>query len=547
MQKTEMLSQRTRKWLVAAFFVVLTAVGILTVPDYGVPTDEEREIITLQYHVREYARLFTGNPDAAKAYFEARGVTVPSLQDYMDHSYGSALLYPAAPLMLLDSASLYLRMFLWHSYLFLVFMLGCLALYGTVVTLFQSRVFGCIGVLLLYVSPLFFAEAHYNSKDTLMMAMTLIMLWQGVRLMQKFSLPRTLLFALAGAVATNQRVIGLALFGLIALFVLLSCLLRRKFPRRALVVAAVTMAAGLLGFYYILTPNAWGQPWMNFPDTISTFSRFGWDGNVLFQGTVYDLSVDQLPGEYILFLIGMTTPIPLLAAMALGQLGAVKDFIVKRREFVENGPLLAMLLCSLMWIFPLAYFAIARPPVYNGWRHYQFVYGPLVIMAVYGLHAVGTLLRPRWLNAVGLLAVAAYLTATAIGMVQNHPYQFAYYNELAKDAAETEEGDYWFMAVHGAVRTLLNDPDRNPDELLSAANFGPYRIAALTPEELSRVEWLPHSDWQKARYVLVGSRKWYAEEDANYFTYEELLGEFDEYMVVESYGNPVMYVYERVY
>ena len=547
MKKTEMLSQRAQKWLVAVFFVILTAIGFLTVPDYGVPTDEEREIITLQYHAREYARLFTGDRDAAKTYFDARGVTEPSLQDYVDHSYGSALLYPTAPLMLLDSISVYLRMFLWHSYLFLVFMLGCWALYGIVTMLFQSRILGCAGVLLLYLSPLFFAEAHYNSKDTPMMAMTLVMLWQGARLMHKPSLPRALWFALAGAVATNQRVIGLALFGLIALFVLLSHLLRRKYARQALLIAAGATVAGFLGFYYILTPNAWGQPWMNFPDAISTFSRFGWDGLVLFRGTVYMLPEDPLPGEYILFLIGMTTPVPLLVAMTLGQLGAVKDFFVKGRDPAGNGRMLAILLCSLMWILPLAYFAIARPPVYNGWRHYQFVYGLLIIMAVYGLHTVGRLLKPRWLKGAGLAAVAAYLVITAAGMAQNHPYQFAYYNELVNDAAETEEGDYWFMAVHGAVRALLHDPGVNPDEPLSVSNFGPYHISALMPEELSRVEWLPHSEWRKAKYVLVGSRKWYVEEDTNYFTYEGLLSEFDEYMVVESYGNPVMYIYERVY
>lgn len=544
MQAMISVPQRTRKWLVAVFFLILLAIGMATVPDYGVPSDEEAEIRTLRYNVREYIRLFVEDDAEFDEYFAAEGVNMPTLREYFDHSYGAALCYPAAPILLLDFMSPYIRILAWHAYFFLLFMLGCWALYCVVKSLFGNRLLACLGVLLLYLSPLFFAEAHYNSKDTMMMAMTLVLLWQGLRLMQKPSVPRALLFALAGAVATNQRVIGLFVFGLIALFVLIRYALQRKLTSKTWV-AAGTVLVSFFVFYYVLTPNAWGQPWMAFPETIATFSHFSWGGLVLFNGVTYQIGVDTLPRYYLIWQIIITTPIFLVLLMLAGQVLFLKDVWKKRKQLAGDDSMLMLLLCSVLWLLPVLYFTIATPPLYNGWRHYQFIYGPMIIMAVYGVVALRAMLKARWMQYAGAAVLAVYLVVTGVGMVQNHPYQFAYYNALAGDVESTQEGDYWFMAVHDTVRRLLLEEDHYDYGPVKASNFAIYRLANLPQTLLDELEWLPHGSWDDADYILMGARKEYASNNKVYFTMDELLEDYDEFFTVESYGNVIMRVYER--
>ena len=59
-----------------------------------------------------------------------------------------------------------------------------------------------------------------------------------------------------------------------------------------------------------------------------------------------------------------------------------------------------MLLCSLLWLLPLGAAVLAHATVYNGWRHFYFLYGPMLVLAAYGLHGLYRLMEGKTVVAI---------------------------------------------------------------------------------------------------------------------------------------------------
>lgn len=540
------------KAIVALFFAVLLVVGMAVLPDYGVPSDESTEMRTLRYNTREYLRLLVGYQEDIEDYYYEADVLQENFREYMDREYGMAVFYPVAPFLVLEQMSPRLCSLVWHVYIFLLYMLGCFALYSSIRLVFSSRGLGMLGVLLLYLSPRFFAEGHYNSKDTVMMVLTLLMLWQGIHLSRRATLPRALGFALLGALATNQRIIGLFLFGLMALYVLVRHLVHQTFTLRT-GLAALVVLVGFLGLYYVLTPNAWGQPWMGLPGVFTSFTDFSdpdrWNGFVFFEGTMYQTHETPLPGHYLLWFMTITTPLFIVALMLVGQVWAVVDGVRTRGKALRQDRLLLMLFCTVMWMAPIAYVAVAKTTVYNGWRHFQFIYAPLLLLAVYGVSAAFRGIRPRWGKALLAGGLTACLAVTGVGIAQNHPYQYAYFNPLAGDVENRYEADYWFLSVKDALEQLVHMEGLNPDLMMEVSGIVENRLPALSYEDREKFDLVTYGYWYLADYLIVNPGCRYMTNSAceNFFEYDYLYENYKEIITIKSYGHVIMRVYERTH
>lgn len=548
--KNIVIVEKYQKRLIACFFALLLLIGLATVPSYGVPSDEPREFQTLYLCQREYVRLLLGTDPEFERYFEKVGLLEPNFQNYGDRDYGMALFYPIAPFLLIGTISVQFQTLIWHAYIFLLFLLGCWALYSICLRLFHSRALACVGTLFLYLSPRIFAEGHYNSKDTMIMVLVFIMLWQCLRLMETATFPRGLLFALSGALAANQRVIGLFLFGLIALFVLIHHLIQKNLTLRT-ILTGVAVLVSFLGLYYILTPNAWGQPWMNLPATFATFSNFNrWNGVALFQGISYHPAVSPLPRYYLFVFMAITTPLFLLAFISVGQIFVVQAALASAKKRLDEPKpnLLFLLLCSLLWLVPMAYFFLRQPVVYDGWRHFEFVYAPLLILAVYGVYRLGRLLRQKWLKGLGILALCGCLLFTAVGMAQNHPFQYAYFNILAGDAEELYDSDYWFLSAYDALNTLLTSSSRNKALPLTVKGINGFRLNALAVSKRRAFTLIPEEDSETVpSYLLVNpSRERARRGQEGYADYvNSLTRDYHVLFDLKSYDHVIMVIWER--
>ena len=457
-----------RRW-VCLFFGLLLVIGFCTAPAYGLPWDEPEEQNILRMNLWEYCNLL-GLDDTVFEELAAKRRREPALDPYISQltpisqsphrDHGMAAYYPLAGAVMSRSITPGGLRLIWHLYTWLLFWLGSVALYQSCRHMGLSMPMACLGAAMLMLSPRFFAEGHYNNKDIVLMVFVLLMLWQALRLVKKPSFGTGALFALTGAVATGTKIAGVAIFFLCGIFVIASLLVKKQMNLRCLWIGTMTTGCFLL-FYALLTPSLWRDP-VGFVGYLvgNAVNYTIWQGFVLFRGTVFSTGISLLPFYYLPYMMLVTTPLWIIGLAGVGQLAALRVVLEKNSQ-----TRLAWLLLSLLWLVPLGFAVLTRTRVYNGWRHFYFLYGPILVLAAYGWSRLWERVKRRKglrRAAAGLLA--ACMGATGFSMVVNHPYQYVYYNPIPRMASKWNvnaylERDYWNVSVADALTQLAQRED----------------------------------------------------------------------------------------
>lgn len=535
------MKERFPRWGAGIFFLLVLLLGLVTAGDYGPTWDEQDEMDILRMNLWEYSRAL----GLDESVFEARASTEDRLtisaltpvSESVEQDHGAAAFYPLAGVVMSDSLTEGQRSVLWHMGCWAVFTLGAFALYAVCRELGLSRAWALLGPILLLLSPRFFAQGHFNNKDIALMALTLCALWQGLALMKRPTFPRGLAFAFFGALAANTKVAGLALWGLCALFVLIRQLTRRSMTGRVWAVAGVTLIS-FAGFYALLTPALWSDPAAFFSYLVRNAMDFQrWQNSVLFRGTVFDLTIQSLPWYYLPYMILATTPLWTLLLIGVGTAGAAVYAV--RRLNTDKG--LSLLLCVLLWLMPVAFAVLTRTSVYNGWRHFYFVYGPMLALAVWGLSRLRRLSRRRWERRAlaGLLALC--MLFSAVGIATQHPYQYAYYQPIVRlRGTDFNELDYWNISARDALCALA---EAEEGELCVApadlwAQDALKKALAVLPEALrARFNVYPPERADEARFVLV---------NPTYLNFSRAVTPPSRARVtISAYGQCIFYIYEN--
>ena len=533
--------KRENSWrqLAAAFFALFLALGLFTAGDYGPSWDETDEMDIVRMNLWEYARAL-GLDESA---FEARAAhkdpaalhQLTPISQSVEQDHGAAAFYPMGWVVMNEALSPAQRSRLWHMGCWALFTLGAFALYAACRELGLPRQAALLGPLFLLLSPRFFAQGHYNNKDIALMALALCALWQALALMRRPGFARGLCFAAFGALAANAKVAGAALWGLCALFVLMNLLARRRMSGRVWAVAGVTLAA-FLGFYALITPALWGDP--------GAFGRYllqnalafqRWQNSVLFRGTVFDLTRQSLPWYYLPYMVFATTPVWALFLIGLGTLGACAAAVKRLRARDADG--LKPLLLVLMWTLPLGFAVLTRTHVYNGWRHFYFLYGPMLALAAWGAYALWRrLARRRRAALAGILGLC--MAFSAVGLAAQHPYQYAYYQPLVRlRGADYNELDYWNLSVRDALVGLLEAEEGElsiaPADLWAEDGLA-KALEMLSGSQRARLRVCALED---ARFVLV---------NPTYLCFSQAVEPPERARVaLSSYGQCIMYIYEQ--
>jgi len=534
------------RWIAAVFFAAFLLLGLLTAGDYGTPWDEPDEMDILRMNLWEYTRAFGGDESA----FERRAqqfdpqVTINALtpiSESIEQDHGVCLFYPLAGVVMDETITESQRAEIWHMWCWVIFTLGAVALYCVLRQLGLEMGMALLGPLFLLLTPQFFAHGHFNNKDIALFTLALCVLWQAIRLMKKPAFSTGLLFAAFGALAANTKLAGLALWGMSAFFVLVYQIINRNMKPRVWAVAGVTVVS-FFGFYALITPALWADP-MAFVQygILNALAFQRWKNILLFRGTVFRLSSQPLPFYYLPYMILATTPIWLLAVIGLGSLWALWRVLrpLKGEKWTDTG--LPLLLTGLMWALPLGVAVVTRTNVYNGWRHFYFVYGPMLVLAVWGVDQLRRRLAKPLLRRIGAAVLAACMAVGAVGIVTEHPHQYAYYQPLVQmKGTNFNELDYWNLSVAEAMETLA----ANTEGVLTiepadrTVSYGLDKtLYAMKPELRARFH--RAAGEEEAQYVLMNPL--YA-----IFSEFEVTDDLREVVTITSYGQPIMRILERV-
>jgi len=184
---------------------------------------------------------------------------------------------------------------------------------------------------------------------------------------------------------------------------------------------------------------------------------------------------------------------------------------------------------ALMWALPLGFAVLTGTSVYNGWRHFYFVYGPMLVLGAWAVSRISG----KKIMVLGLCVCMAF---GAVELVVQHPYQQAYYQPLVRMRGEDyNELDYWNVSARDALVELAAQTEGEVTVWYADRwTWDALRKAViLLPEETAQRITLT-SD---AQYVLVNPTY------QNFSGYETT-GE--PVVDLKAYGQSIMQIYERI-
>ena len=414
-------------WAFLAVFILLITIGLSIYKDYGISSDEatQREIAwkSIDY-------VLNGNDE---------------LLSYTDRDYGVAFEAPLLALeIVLFELDAYHQIYPFrHLIIHLFFLLGVVFMYLTAHLLFKNKWLALASVLLFVLHPRIYAHSFFNSKDIPFMVMLIVTLYFSLKAINTKKTLWFVLFGVASGLLVNLRIIG-ALFPV--LLVVYYFIENRKKLKESRLHILISLVTGML-VLYASWPYLWGNPVGNFMATINNMSKFRWENDLnLFFGNF--LSAHDLPWHYLPSWIGITTPAFILALFAIGGVYSFK----KSRIFQ---------LLLLMALLPVVLVITFNSVLYDGWRHFYFLYPLIVLIATLGLSfLLEKISAPKTYGflALGLLPVVYF-------SINNHPYQQVYFNELISKKetylVQNFERDYWGTSFYQGLQKLRTVSDKD--------------------------------------------------------------------------------------
>lgn len=510
---------RRIKWSDKYILAILTAafiIGIAVSNHYGTYYDQYIEEDICKLNIGEYVN---------RIFHKGWG----SIADSVEKDHGTALYYPLGVLCILGGQTS-VESAIWHCYTFVLFFAGCLALYGIVYELFGSHKLSLASFGLLFLSPRFFAEGHYNNKDIVMMSLGIAVIYFGMRYIYRQKISDGLLFAVVSAFITNVKLVGIWFPAVVGITYLLWNIWHKELNMKKFVEGLAVVFA-FLGVFLLITPAAWGGL-IDFAkyciSNASSFSR--WRGTVLYAGKRLEV---PLPADYLPLQILYTTPPVLLLLSIVGHVRACAAIV--RRE--KNAVFYIMVF--VLYVVPLVYAVTDRELIiYNGWRHFYFIYGPLVIFMAVGCRALAELVA-KPIIVYGIVGgVIAYLAAL---VVIGHPYQYSYINIFAERPAQEDwQLDYWCVGGYRALDMLYKNRDRFETHEIAVTGEGTLkadleRFGAKWNNEMYYVE----PDGEEAKYVIINLTY----DAMKYDIIEQ--GGYHLLFRIDAYGNCLYEIYEK--
>jgi len=336
------------------------------------------------------------------------------------------------------------------------------------------------GALFLMIIPGYYGHMFNNPKDIPMATGYIWTLYYVLCCISFFpSIPGKLLLklaiALGCAMAVRIGAVILYIYFLVAIIIYLAHkVIQKEYflqnKKHFLLLGISAFFVGILAYMVMLPFWPWAilDPVAHPYQALNEFIHFSWDYHVLFKGE-YVLS-NNLPWEYLPVYILIKLPEILLISLLCLFLFFLKhpSYLNLNNAFQKSElpPQLSLnilqyfILFSALF-FPVIYVIVNQSPLYDEMRHFLFI---IPLIACFG--GIGFKLFLDRINNTSFFikfSVASIVIIYAIYhlniMINLHPYQYVYYNQLTgglKGATNRYETEYWGSSYKEAVAELVS-------------------------------------------------------------------------------------------
>ena len=510
--------ERARYWIIAGFFVGLVALGLVLHGDYGVGWDENNNTqygrVTLDYVLGR---------NLQSEYFREPGHYWHPVSGQFARTHGPVvelLLVALGEALGYEDSARQFRMR--HICIFLFFVLGALLVFLLGWRALGSWRWGLLGTALLVLSPRLFAHAFHNSMDIPFFALFTLATYSMVRYLERVTPLTAALHGVACALLIDVRIVGLIVPAITGAFLLVEVLAaparRVRLGRAAL--SFVVYLLVLCPLVVLMWPMLWGDPVGNLITSFEVSASDPWSWWEHYFGE--EVFGTQVPWHFTPVWIAITTPplytlcfgvglMLLLGAARRGLWGGGRRL---RQFYVDHRVLLVAICCSVL---PLTVVAVLGSTLFNGWRHFYFVYPGFLLLALLGLRGVLRLagrLRPvagRVIRVAVALVLLASGLVTAGFMVRSHPHQLCYFNQLVGGPAGARgrfQMGYWGSEYREGLEYLLRKHPKKGHKIVVYISENPmtllpllFNSMILSPTQRSRFHFT--NNLHEANYFLT--------------------------------------------
>ncbi len=337
-----------------------------------------------------------------------------------------------------------------HIPMHLFFLFGGVCCYLLVLRLFNNRLLALVAMVLFLLHPRIYAQSFFNSKDVPFLVMFMVSLSLIQRAFRRETLGAFLLCGVGVGLLVNLRVMGIVLFAAVLALRALDLAFAGEGgrSRRAMAGTAGAFALAAVLTYHASLPALWTDLGGRFPQLIEElFSSVGVETFNLFRGE-WLYSRYGPPPDYVPVWVGITTPPATLLLAAMGALALARRGAHRPRDMLRDGPVRFGLLLAVLPVAVTVAVVASGSNVFDTWRHLFFLYAPLLLLAVYGLHALLRAGRGRWPRAGAYALAGAAIAVAVVSMVRIHPHERLYFTSLTDRTtpnalASTWEVHYW--------------------------------------------------------------------------------------------------------
>ena len=394
------------------------------------------------------------------------------------------------------------------------FLLGAFACYLLAGRLFSSRLLAMFAMLFFLCHPRLYGHSFFNSKDTPFLGMFLIAL-----LLAHGALRRGNIRAYAGlgvwiGVIGSIRPIAFLLVVLVPLASVVDFARGSKRERTRLLLSAATLVLASGAALFLAMPYLWGDPYARLGEWLGLMWTRPGHMQLLFLGEPID-SNDR-PWSYVPVWLAITTPPVVLVLALFGAVVLTARLLQDARRGRANARRFEVLLI-LSVLVPLAVTPFVGN-LYNGWRHFYFVYGPACLFACAGLAWLRQAVGRRFASlAAGVCAVG--LASAVCWIAKLHPHEHVYFNFLVDRKTPERlrtrfDMDYWTVSHKEALEFLLA---AHPNGRIPVVGPIVQSIPVLPKQSRNRV--FPSTDF--AAYFASDYRYWWGNGPSEGSTYAE--------------------------
>ena len=482
------------KKVIPFFFIIYLLTGLFIYQDFGVSWDEEAQ------------RIVIGIPNFNYIFHGKHTELHESLGRYYGPAFEVVLIGLERMLGLSDIRSILLMR---HLMNFLVFFTSSVFLYSLAKKLFSSEKWGFFTVLMYVISPRFFAESFYNSKDLIHLSFYIFSLCTLYRFAQKKDFASALLHAAVCGFMVDTRLTGI-LIPLLTLvyipFVNFNTKAEKFSPKKL---------SGRLVFYFIFQilfiilfwQIMWEKPEFHIVKAFTEMSHYPWNGDLRFLGKI--ILSTKLPWTYIPVWMGITIPVAYSIFFIAGLLILFfKMFSIK--NYQENG---FFFLLVFLFFLPLLSVIYLKSVVYDGWRHLYFFYAPFILIAAYGLKFIFDRAQQKGMKKdtgklVFILAGIVSFGFPFYRIISDHPHQHVYFNEVAKKyfhpVEQNFDMDYWGLTYRSGLEYILENDPAPLIKVACQSSPGQFNWQILKEKDRDRIQF--YEDVNLADYYLADFR-----------------------------------------